>query len=76
VGAVGAFVLALARGRLNREALLQVFSETTTSTAMIYALIFGALIFSFFINLGGTPQMVTYLGSAPGRRPVGQGCGW
>ena len=59
VGAVGAFLLALGRGRLNRHALLRVFSETTASTAMIYALIFGALIFSFFINLGGTPQMVT-----------------
>ncbi|MCA2011813.1 TRAP transporter large permease subunit [Cereibacter sphaeroides] len=59
VGAVGAFLLALARGRLNRHSLLQVFGETTASTAMIYALIFGALVFSFFINLGGTPQMVT-----------------
>ncbi|WP_334191645.1 TRAP transporter large permease [Pararhodobacter sp.] len=59
VGAVGAFLLALGRGRLNRATLLGVFSETTASTAMIYALIFGALAFSFFINLGGTPQMVT-----------------
>lgn len=70
VGAVGAFVLALARGRLNRHTLLQVFGETTASTAMIYALIFGALVFSFFINLGGTPQMVTDWIGGLNARPV------
>ena len=64
VGAVGSFLLALARGRLNRNTLLEVFGETTMSTAMIYALIFGALAFSFFINLGQTPAMVTaWIGS-------------
>jgi len=59
VGAVGAFVLTLARGKLNRETILRVFAETTATTAMIYALIFGALMFSFFVNLGQTPAMVT-----------------
>lgn len=58
VGAVGAFVLALSRGKLNKERLLQVFSETTATTAMVYALIFGALMLSFFIDLGRTPEMV------------------
>lgn len=58
VGAVGAFVLALSRGKLNRARLLQVFSETTATTAMVYALIFGALMLSFYIDLGGTPAMV------------------
>jgi tripartite ATP-independent transporter DctM subunit len=58
VGAVGAFLLALFRGKLSRDRLLQVFSETTATTAMIYALIFGALIFSFFVNLGQAPELV------------------
>ena len=59
VGAVGAFILALARGKLNRKHLLAVLSETTATTAMIYGLIFGALIFSFYVNLGQAPELVT-----------------
>lgn len=57
-GAVGAFVLAAARGKLNRQRFLTVMSETSATTAMIYGLIFGALIFSFFVNLGEAPDMV------------------
>ncbi|WP_238366138.1 TRAP transporter large permease subunit [Mesobacterium pallidum] len=58
VGAVAAFALALMRGRLTRATLLQVFAETTGTVAMIYALIFGGLMFAFFVNLGGAPDMV------------------
>ncbi len=58
VGAVGAFILTLARGRLNRATVLEIFAQTTATTAMVYALIFGALMFSFFVNLGQTPEMV------------------
>jgi tripartite ATP-independent transporter DctM subunit len=59
VGAVGAFALALFRGRLNRASALSVMSETTATTALIYGLIFGALIFSFFVNMGQAPELVT-----------------
>ena len=58
VGAFGAFILALVRGKLNRGRLLEVLSETTATTALIYGLIFGALIFSFFVNLGQAPELV------------------
>lgn len=58
VGAVGAFVLAYARGALTRARLLEVLAETTATTAMIYGLIFGALIFSFFVNLGEASDFV------------------
>jgi tripartite ATP-independent transporter DctM subunit len=61
VGAVGAFLLALVRGKLSRDRLLTVLSETTATTALIYGLIFGALIFSFYVNLGQAPEMVTRL---------------
>ena len=56
VGAFGAFLLALLRGKLNRGRLLEVLSETTATTALIYGLIFGALIFAFFVNLGQAPE--------------------
>ena len=57
VGAFGAFLLALLRGKLNRGRLLEVLSETTATTALIYGLIFGALIFAFFVNLGQAPEL-------------------
>jgi tripartite ATP-independent transporter DctM subunit len=70
VGAVGAFLLALLRGRLNRSSILRVFSETTATTAMIYALIFGGLMFSFFINIGGAPALVSAWIASIDSRPI------
>lgn len=70
VGAVCAFLLALLRGRLYRSSMLQVFSETTATTAMIYALIFGGLMFSFFINLGGAPEMISNWIASIDARPI------
>lgn len=70
VGAVSAFLLAIARGKLNRSSILQVFSETTATTAMIYALIFGGLMFAFFINLGGAPDMVSAWIASIDARPI------
>ena len=40
VGAGGAFLFALARGKLARGALLQVVGETTATTAMLYVMFF------------------------------------
>ncbi len=70
VGAVSAFLLALLRGRLTKFTILAVFSETTTTTAMIYALIFGGLMFAFFINLGGAPEMVSAWIASIDARPI------
>jgi len=70
VGAISAFALAFFRGKLNRASILQVFSETTATTAMIYALIFGGLMFAFFINLGGAPDMVSAWIASIDARPI------
>jgi C4-dicarboxylate transporter, DctM subunit len=70
VGAVSAFLLALFRGRINRSSILQVFSDTTSTTAMIYALIFGGLMFAFFINLGGVPETISAWVGAIDARPI------
>ena len=70
VGAVGAFVLTLLRGRLTRANMVQILSQTTATTAMVYALIFGALMFSFFVNLGQTPELVTDWIGGLDARPV------
>jgi C4-dicarboxylate transporter, DctM subunit len=59
VGAIGAFLVALWRGKLNRRQILSVMGETTSITAMIYMLIFGALTFSFFIGVSQLPETLT-----------------
>jgi tripartite ATP-independent transporter DctM subunit len=59
IGAGGAFIFALARGRINRDTLLQVMGETTATTALIYLIIFGVLMFSFSMGVTGLPQRMT-----------------
>lgn len=56
VGAGGAFLVALFRGRLGGGAFWNVMGETTATTAMIYVLILGAVIFSFYIGAAGIPN--------------------
>lgn len=60
VGAIGAFAMALWRGKLSRDRILEVMVETTAITAMIYLLIFGALTFSFFIGASQLPETLTH----------------
>ena len=59
VGAFGAFMFAAWRGKLGRGAFWSVMAETTATTAMIYGLIFGAQIFSFFIGVSTLTQTAT-----------------
>jgi len=59
VGAVGAFLFAAWRGKLSRGAFWAVMAETTATTAMIYGLIFGAQIFSFFVGVSTLTQSAT-----------------
>lgn len=59
VGAIGAFVMAAWRGKLNRHQILSVMGETTAITAMIYMLIFGAMVFSFFVGVSQLPETLT-----------------
>ena len=69
VGAAGAFLFALFRGRMNRGSFSGVIGETTATTAMLYLIIFGVLTFSFSMGVTGLPQrmaaMVNDLNWAP-----------
>ena len=58
VGAVGAFLIALQRGKLKGTAFWTVMGETASITAMVYALIVGGLTFSFFIGITGLPELL------------------
>lgn len=65
MGAVGALVIALARRKLSFAALVACLKETALTTAMIFAILFGALTFANFINLSGlTAQLVEWIRSS------------
>jgi tripartite ATP-independent transporter DctM subunit len=59
VGAFGAFLAALARGKLKGDAFWRVMAEVTAVTAMIYALIFGAQTLSFFVAVSSLTERAT-----------------
>ncbi len=55
IGAAGAFVFALARRALDWKALLQVLEDSARTTAMLFVILVGALIFSNFLNYTTMP---------------------
>ncbi len=56
MGAMGAFVIALARGRMRLRDTIEVLRETALTTASLFAVLTGAWIFSNFVNLAGLPE--------------------
>ncbi|MEL0436106.1 TRAP transporter large permease [Phycobacter sp. K97] len=69
MGAMGAFLIALARGNLNWRDMREVLSETALTTASLFAVLIGAWVFSNFVNLAGLPEgllaLVTSLDLGP-----------
>ena len=56
VGAFGAFLFALFKGKLNMRSLVQCLMDTGKTTAMIFLIIIGANIFSTFLGLARIPM--------------------
>ena len=62
IGAMGAFLFAVARRKMSFSTLLECLVETGKTTAMIFTIIFGALAFANFITLTGmTVQLVEWI---------------
>lgn len=62
IGAAGALGIAVARRRMTWRALLECLVETARTTAMIFAIVFGALAFAHFVTLTGlTYELVTWI---------------
>ncbi|MCV6590309.1 MAG: TRAP transporter large permease [Marinobacterium sp.] len=55
IGAGGAFVIALSRRSLSLGSLFDILADTARTSAMLFAVLIGALIFSNFINRAGLP---------------------
>src|SRR4029079_17154602 len=49
-------LFALARGRLDWAGLWEGLRQSAATTGMIYVMIMGALIFTYFLNLGRVPE--------------------
>ena len=63
VGAGAAFLIAVLVGGVGAGQLFQACVETARTTAMIFAIIMGAEIFSNFINFAGLPEaLVSWIG--------------
>jgi C4-dicarboxylate transporter, DctM subunit len=59
MGAGGAFVISVLRGRLSARQLLQSLLHATRTAAAIFTVLIGALLFGYFLTITQTPQQVT-----------------
>ncbi len=59
VGAGGAFAIAIWRRALSGQQLLSALCESARTSAMLFSVLIGALIFSTFINRSGMPDDLT-----------------
>jgi tripartite ATP-independent transporter DctM subunit len=68
-GAAGAFLFALARGRLTWQVLFNVLVESARTTAMLFTLLIAATLFANFVNFttmpGDLKEWITHLGLSP-----------
>ncbi len=58
IGAVGALAIGVVMRRLNPRAIGECLLETVQTTSMIFLILIGAILFSAFISLSGTPALL------------------
>ncbi|MCW5746715.1 MAG: TRAP transporter large permease [Alphaproteobacteria bacterium] len=58
-GAGGAFIIALLRRRLSQAEFWRACVETVRTTAAVFTILIGALLFGYFLTITQTPQKVT-----------------
>jgi tripartite ATP-independent transporter DctM subunit len=62
IGAAGALLIAAARRKISVAGVVECLKETASTTAMIFAIVFGALVFANFIALSGmTAELVEFI---------------
>jgi C4-dicarboxylate transporter DctM subunit len=63
LGAFAALVIALARRKLTRHNFVDALKETTKTTAMIFVIVIGAMLFGAFMTISGLPAaLVSFIG--------------
>lgn len=58
IGAAGALVFAIARGRMNWRVFFDSLLEAGKTTAIVFTVAFGALMLNQFVNIAGAPEDV------------------
>ena len=71
MGAGGAFLIGLARRRLTRHDILRSLLESTRTTAAVFTILIGALLFGYFLTITQTPQKMTEFLTGLGIGPYG-----
>lgn len=61
IGAFGAFIIALVKGRMNRASLVEVLKEAAVTTSVIFIIVVGGILFARFLTYSG---LVTLISSA------------
>jgi len=71
MGATGAFIIAVARRRLSRADFWHCLVESLRTTAAVFTILIGALLFGYFLTITQTPQKVTEFLTGLGFGPYG-----
>lgn len=69
IGAFGALIIAWFRGTLSWRIIVKVLAESARTTAMLYLVLLGALLFASFINRAGLPSALIDLASGSNLSP-------
>ncbi|MGO8867000.1 MAG: TRAP transporter large permease [Alphaproteobacteria bacterium] len=59
MGAGGAFIIGVLRGRLSRTDIRRSLLQATRTAAAVFTILIGALLFGYFLTITETPQKVT-----------------
>ena len=59
VGASGAFILGLLRRKLNRANIREALLQATRTSAAVFTVLIGALLFGYFLTITQSPQKLT-----------------
>ena len=59
VGACGALIISVARGKLGMRGLLEALLRATRTASAVFTVLIGALLFGYFLTVTGAPQKVT-----------------
>jgi C4-dicarboxylate transporter DctM subunit len=71
MGASGAFIIALVRRKLSRADFWRCLIESLRTTAAVFTILIGALIFGYFLTITQVPQKLTAFLTGLGLGPYG-----
>jgi len=71
MGAAGAFIIAVLRRKLSREEFMRSLIESLRTSASVFTILIGALIFGYFLTITQTPQKITEILTGLGLGPYG-----